>query len=85
MENIIDIIGYFAAILTTLSFLPQAIKTIKTKDTNGISLIMYSMFTIGVLGWLIYGFIKNDIPIFIANLVTLSLAGVILSLKIKYK
>lgn len=85
MENIIDIIGYFAAILTTLSFLPQAIKTIKTKDTSGISLIMYSMFTIGVLGWLIYGFIKNDIPIFIANLVTLSLAGVILSLKIKYK
>lgn len=85
MENIIDIIGYFAAILTTLSFLPQAIKTIKTKDTSGISLIMYSMFTIGVLGWLIYGFIKNDIPIFIANLVTLSLAGVILSLKVKYK
>ena len=85
MENIIDIIGYFAAILTTLSFLPQAIKTLKTKDTSGISLIMYSMFTIGVLGWLIYGFIKNDIPIFIANLVTLSLAGVILSLKIKYK
>ena len=85
MENIIDIIGYFAAILTTLSFLPQAINTIKTKDTSGISLIMYSMFTIGVLGWLIYGFIKNDIPIFIANLVTLSLAGVILSLKIKYK
>ena len=85
MENIIDIIGYFAAILTTLSFLPQAIKTIKTKDTSVISLIMYSIFTIGVLGWLIYGFIKNDIPIFIANLVTLSLAGVILSLKIKYK
>lgn len=85
MENIIDIIGYFAALLTTLSFLPQAIKTIKTKDTSGISLIMYSMFTIGVLGWLIYGFIKNDIPIFIANLVTLSLAGVILSLKVKYK
>lgn len=85
MENIIDIIGYFAAILTTLSFLPQAIKTIKTKDTSGISLIMYSIFTIGVLGWLIYGFIKNDIPIFIANLVILSLAGVILSLKVKYK
>lgn len=43
MENIIDTIGYCAALLTTLSFLPQAIKTIKTKDTSGISLIMYSM------------------------------------------
>lgn len=85
MENIIDIIGYFAAILTTLSFLPQAIKTIKTKDTSGISLIMYSMFTLGVFGWLVYGFIKNDIPLIMANLVTLSLAGVILRLKIKYK
>lgn len=85
MENTIDIIGYCAALLTTLSFLPQAIKTIKTKDTSGISLIMYSMFTLGVLGWLVYGFIKNDTPLIAANLVTLSLAGVILRLKIKYK
>ncbi len=85
MENIIDTIGYCAALLTTLSFLPQAIKTIRTKDTSGISLIMYSMFTLGVFGWLVYGFIKNDIPLIMANLVTLSLAGIILGLKIKYK
>ncbi|MDX8336092.1 SemiSWEET transporter [Candidatus Cetobacterium colombiensis] len=80
-----DTVGYCAAILTTLSFLPQAIKTIKTKDTSGISLLMYSMFTIGVFGWLVYGFLKRDIPVFVANLVTLSLAGIILTMKIKYK
>jgi MtN3 and saliva related transmembrane protein len=46
---------------------------------------MYSMFTIGVFGWLVYGFLKRDIPVFVANLVTLSLAGIILTMKIKYK
>lgn len=80
-----DILGFLAASLTTFSFLPQAVKTIKTKDTSGISLIMYSMFTLGILGWLIYGFLKQDIPLFLANLVTFLLASTILGLKIKYK
>ena len=80
-----DILGFLAASLTTFSFLPQAVKTIKTKDTSGISLVMYSMFTLGILGWLIYGFLKQDIPLFLANLVTFILASTILGLKIKYK
>ena len=81
----IDILGYCAAFLTTVSFLPQAIKTIKTKDTSGISLLMYVMFTIGVFAWLIYGTFRKDIPVIIGNAVTLSFAITILRMKIKYK
>jgi MtN3 and saliva related transmembrane protein len=78
------IFGYIAAILTTLSFLPQTIKTIKEKNTEGISLIMYSMFTTGVFLWLVYGLFVSDIPIILSNGVTLTLATTILFLKIKY-
>jgi MtN3 and saliva related transmembrane protein len=84
METIIPICGYLAAVLTTLSFLPQAIKAIKEKSTEGISFIMYCLFTAGVFLWLIYGLFMNDIPIIIANLITFILAAIILSLKIKY-
>ncbi|MEH7304811.1 SemiSWEET transporter [Neobacillus drentensis] len=82
--DFISVIGYIAAILTTVSFLPQAIKTIKDKTTDGISLGMYSMFTSGVLLWLVYGFFVKDIPIIIANSITFILAVTILALTIKY-
>jgi MtN3 and saliva related transmembrane protein len=84
MQEFIPIFGYVAAILTTLSFLPQAIKTIKEKNTEGISLVMYSLFTSGVLMWLVYGLFVKDAPIIIANAITLILAVIILALKIKY-
>ncbi|MGG1679354.1 SemiSWEET transporter [Neobacillus sp. NRS-1170] len=84
MEDIVSIFGYLAAILTTLSFLPQAIKTIREKNTEGISFIMYGMFTAGVLLWLIYGLFIKDIPIIVANFITLILALTILVLKVKY-
>jgi len=77
-----DIIGYIAATLTTASFLPQAILTIKTKDTDSLSLSMYSIFTLGVLFWLIYGVYKSDNAIVFANAITLLLASSILSFKI---
>ncbi len=77
------IIGNIAAILTSVSFLPQAIKILKTKDTKSISLPMYIMFVVGVLLWLIYGFLRNDVPLILANIVTLSLAGLILWFKVK--
>lgn len=77
--------GYLAAFLTTFSFLPQAIKTIKEKDTKSISLVMYLMFTFGVLSWLLYGIFTKDLPLLLANLVTFILAVIILSLKLKYK
>jgi MtN3 and saliva related transmembrane protein len=82
--DFIPIFGYLAAILTTISFLPQAIKTIKEKNTEGISLVMYSLFTSGVLMWLVYGIFVKDTPIIIANSITLILAVTILALKIKY-
>lgn len=80
-----ELIGYIAAVLTTLSFLPQAVKTVKEKDTTSISLEMYSMFTLGVFLWLVYGIIKRDVPLAGANLITFIFAGSILVMKIKYK
>jgi MtN3 and saliva related transmembrane protein len=77
-----DIIGYIAATLTTASFLPQAILTIKTRDTDSLSLSMYGTFTLGVLFWLIYGVYKSDDSIIFANAITLLLASSILSFKI---
>jgi len=77
-----EIIGYLAATLTTASFVPQAILTIKTKDTESLSLGMYSTFTLGVLCWLIYGIHLGDKAIIIANAITLLLAASILCFKI---
>lgn len=77
-----EIIGYVAATLTTSSFLPQAIMTLKTRDTESLSLGMYALFTLGVLLWLIYGFYLDDKAIIFANAVTFMLASSILLVKI---
>jgi MtN3 and saliva related transmembrane protein len=77
-----EMIGYLAATLTTASFLPQAILTIRTKDTESLSLSMYSLFTLGVFLWLIYGFYISDKALIFANAITLELAASILSFKI---
>jgi MtN3 and saliva related transmembrane protein len=77
-----EIIGYLAATLTTSSFLPQAILTVKTRDTASLSLTMYSLFTTGVLCWLIYGFYLSNKAIIFANAITFLLAAPILSFKI---
>ncbi|MDD2739640.1 MAG: SemiSWEET transporter, partial [Methylomonas lenta] len=77
-----DLVGYLAATLTTVSFLPQAIMTVKTRDTSSLSLGMYSMFTLGVLLWLIYGIYLSNLAIIAANAVTFLLATLILSFKI---
>lgn len=79
------LIGYCAAFCTSISFLPQVLKIIKTKDTSGISLYMYLIFFIGVLLWLIYGLLIKDAVVIIANLVTLILSGIVLVLKIREK
>lgn len=83
--DILETIGYIAATLTTISFVPQAAKIIKTKDTKSISLVMYALFTLGVICWLVYGIATNDIPVAVANGITLFFALIILSYKIKYK
>ena len=85
IDFIIKYIGFFAAFCTTFAFLPQAIKVYKTKSTKDISLYMFLIFTIGVLSWLIYGLIINDLPVILANAVTLILSFFILVYKLKFK
>ncbi len=67
----IEMIGYIAGILTAISFIPQAILTIKTQNTKSISLMMYIIFSTGILLWLIYGIVINSMPIIAANIITL--------------
>lgn len=80
-----DVAGFAAATLTTLSFVPQALHTFRTKDVSGISLGMYSVFTAGVSLWLLYGLMLQAWPIVIANAVTLALAMTILGMKLRYR
>ncbi len=83
MMNPISIIGLIAAFLTTSSFVPQALKTLKTKDTSSISLSMYILFTLGTLFWFIYGCASQNLPVILANGITMILASLILSYKIR--
>lgn len=82
--NTTTVIGYLAAFGTTISFLPQAIKTIQTKNTSGISLPMYALFTVGTLFWLIYGISIGSYQVGIANAITLIFASIILAYKVRY-
>jgi len=81
----IDAIGTVAACLTTASFIPQAWQTFRTRDVSGISLGMYSLFTVGVGLWLVYGLLLGAWPIIIANAITFSLALAILVMKLRYR
>jgi len=80
-----DLIGYGAAILTTLAFIPQTLKSWRTRDLSGVSLSMYGLFTLGVGLWLVYGILLDSWPIILANLVTLTLAGTVLFLKLRHQ
>lgn len=80
-----SIIGFVAATSTTVSFIPQAIKTIRTRQTKDISLMMYALLTFGVFMWTIYGFMVNDWPVILANGITIIFASIVLVLKIKHK
>jgi MtN3 and saliva related transmembrane protein len=75
-------IGDIAAILTTLSFFPQALRVIRTRDTRAISLVMYLLFTAGVALWGVYGLITMQWSIILANGVTVVLAALILAMKV---
>ncbi|TGL14747.1 hypothetical protein EHQ42_13080 [Leptospira levettii] len=79
MENLI---GYVAAFLTTVSFLPQVLRVVMTKQTRDISRNMYIMFFFGVVLWFVYGVLKSDFPIILANAVTLFFVTIILYYKI---
>jgi len=79
----VDIIGYIAACLTTFSFLVQAIKSWRTKDLSGISVGMYTMFTIGVALWLLYGIVIDSMPLIVTNALTFLFALSVLLMKLK--
>jgi len=83
--NPTEVVGYMAAALTTIAFLPQALHTWRTRSTHGISLGMYAIFTSGLVLWLAYGILLGAWPIIIANTVTLPLAISILAMKIFYR
>lgn len=82
--SLTDLIGALAACLTTLSFVPQAWLSFKTRDVSGVSLGMYSAFTVGVALWLAYGLLLGSWPMVIANMITLLLALAILGMRLVY-
>ena len=77
--------GYVAATLTTVAFIPQAAKTLKTKDTRSISLGMYIVFTVGVGFWLLYGIYLHSLPMIVSNVITFALAAAILTMKVRWR
>jgi MtN3 and saliva related transmembrane protein len=76
-----DNIGFLAAVLTTFSFLPQALLTLRTRKTDEISMTMYLMLNLGIVCWLIYGLVRDDLAIILANSVTLLFSLPILLVK----
>lgn len=81
----ITVVGLSAATLTTLAFLPQVIKTWRSRSAHDISLIMFLMMFVGISLWLTYGYLISDLPLILANIVTLVLAAIILFFKLRYK
>jgi MtN3 and saliva related transmembrane protein len=79
-----DVLGYVAATLTTLAFIPQVWRTYRTKDVSGISLKMYTLFTLGVAVWLAYGIVLGQVPMMIANSLGLVMACAVLVMKVRY-
>jgi MtN3 and saliva related transmembrane protein len=78
-----ELLGYVAATLTTASFVPQALHTFRTRNTEGISLAMYSLFTTGIALWVVYGVAIDSAPMILANVITLVLAATILALALR--
>jgi MtN3 and saliva related transmembrane protein len=77
-------IGSFAATCTTLCWVPQAVKIIRLKRTDGLSLITQSFFTLGTAAWCAYGFLLHSWPVIVANVITLGLSAMIVALKLRY-
>lgn len=83
MSYPIELIGAAAAVITTLCWVPQAVKVIATRDTRSLSLVMYLMLAAGIVLWLVYGVLINSWPLIGANAVTLLLVAVILGMKLR--
>ena len=80
----LDILGLIATAFTTSSFVPQVWRTWKTRDVSGISLPTYAIITIGLALWLVYGILKGDLPLTVANAVMVVLTGAITVMKIGF-
>jgi MtN3 and saliva related transmembrane protein len=85
MNAMIDSIGLLAGLLTTTAFIPQVWKIYRTKSGNDISARMISLFSVGLVLWLIYGILLRSLPLIISNVFTLALALTIIALKIRYR
>jgi len=83
--NFVYILGLSAGMCTTIAFLPQVIKTWKSRSAKDLSLGMFSLFCFGVIQWLVYGIFQNDVPVIAANLITLMLASTLLVFKLRFK
>ena len=81
----VTLLGLFAAACTTIAYLPQVIKAVKTKQTKDISVSMYVILIIGIASWLGYGLLLRDLPIIVANAITIFLVSFVFILKLKYK
>lgn len=77
-------LGFIAAVCTTASFVPQVVHSWRTRDTRGISLGMYAVFTSGIALWLVYGVVRGDWPIIVANSITLALCLAVVLLKLRH-
>jgi MtN3 and saliva related transmembrane protein len=80
-----NLLGLLAGTLTTAAFLPQVIKTWRSRSAGDISLVMFALFSLGVLLWIVYGFTVGAVPVIVANVITLLLSLTILLFKIRYK
>lgn len=78
-----ELVGYLAALITTICYMPQALHVIRTRQTAGLSLLGYSLLFVGVALWAIYGVLKMDWPLILANFISLMLIGTILVMKIR--
>jgi MtN3 and saliva related transmembrane protein len=83
--NFVYILGLSAGLCTTVAFLPQVIKTWKSRSAKDLSLSMFSLFCFGVIQWLAYGIFQKDVPVIAANLITLMLAATLLVFKLRFK
>ena len=84
MTPLVEAIGYTAGTLTTIAFVPQVVKTWRTRSVDDLSFVMLATFTTGIALWLIYGFFVVSMPIVLANAVTLLLTCVLIALKVRY-
>ncbi|HIU52663.1 MAG: SemiSWEET family sugar transporter [Alphaproteobacteria bacterium] len=82
---IAETIGYVGGLCTAFCFMPQTLKTIRTKDVQSLSLVSYILYCIGILSWVLYGFYVHSVQMVVFNSISLFFAGYILIMILKYK